>query len=278
MGELLKITEAEAAQFPMVRHAAEIGWTAIPPDVARQKRGGLAGMFFRDELESRLADFNPWMSTDAIRQVVERLEALPPTIEGNREMLGWLRGERQWYDEAEARQRRVQLIDFDSPGANILHVTWEWRLKPPARKGNRADVMFVVNGVPVAIVEHKNPQRRQRHRTGRQAAQALREGDSRASRLAAALQRHPRSRLLVRRDLERQPALHGALEAATRGDLQVRRSVVLRAYRFSAHSSRTGFCSTLRTARRESQFCDSISAVPSTGSSSAAPSLPGGAD
>ena len=157
MGELLKITEAEAAQFPMVRHAAEIGWTAIPPDVARQKRGGQAGMFFRDELESRLADFNPWMSTDAIRQVVERLEALPPTIEGNREMLGWLRGERQWYDEAEARQRRVQLIDFDSPAANTFHVTWEWRLKPPARKANRADVMFVVNGVPVAIVEHKNP-------------------------------------------------------------------------------------------------------------------------
>ena len=28
---------------------------------------------------------------------------------------------------------------------------------PPARKGNRADVMFVINGIPVAIVEHKNP-------------------------------------------------------------------------------------------------------------------------
>ena len=72
-------------------------------------------------------------------------------------MLAWLRGERQWYDEAEQRHRQVRLIDFDTPGANVLHVTWEWRLKPPARKGNRADVMFVVNGVPVAIVEHKNP-------------------------------------------------------------------------------------------------------------------------
>ena len=72
-------------------------------------------------------------------------------------MLAWLRGERQWYDEAEQRHRQVRLIDFDEPSANVLHVTWEWRLKPPARKGNRADVMFVVNGVPVAIVEHKNP-------------------------------------------------------------------------------------------------------------------------
>ena len=153
----LKITEADSAQFPMVRHAQEIGWTAIPPDVAKQKRGGQTGMLFREELEDKLKTFNPWLSPDAPRQVVERLEALPPTIEGNREMLAWLRGERQWYDEAEQRHRRVRLIDFDTPAVNSFHVTWEWRLKPPARKANRADVMFVVNGVPVAIVEHKNP-------------------------------------------------------------------------------------------------------------------------
>jgi type I restriction enzyme R subunit len=72
-------------------------------------------------------------------------------------MLAWLRGERQWYDENEARQRHVQLIDFDNPSENCIQVTWEWKLKPPARKGNRADVMFVVNGIPVCIVEHKSP-------------------------------------------------------------------------------------------------------------------------
>ena len=151
------ITEATTVQFPMVRHAAEIGWTPIPPASSLQKRGGEAGMLFRDELEGALGRFNPWMRDDSIRAVVERLEAIPPTIEGNREMLAWLRGERQWYDEAEQRSRPVQFIDFDAPSTNIFHVTWEWKLKPPARKGNRADVMFVVNGVPVAIVEHKHP-------------------------------------------------------------------------------------------------------------------------
>lgn len=153
----LTITEAGSVQFPMVAHAAGIGWTPISPEAARLKRGGEAGMLFRDELEAALARFNDWMSPDAIRQVIEKLEAIPPTIEGNRAMLGWLRGERQWYDEAEKRDRRVQLIDFETPGENVLHVSWEWKLKPPARKGNRADVIFVINGVPVCIVEHKNP-------------------------------------------------------------------------------------------------------------------------
>ena len=141
----------------MVRHAAEVGWTPLPPGDALAVRGGEAGLLFRGVLEEALRRFNPWMTDDAVRSVIENLQALPPTIEGNRRMLGWLRGERQWHDEVEQRQRRVRLIDFDDPGSNFLHVTWEWRLKPPARKGNRADVMFVVNGVPVAIVEHKNP-------------------------------------------------------------------------------------------------------------------------
>lgn len=153
----LKISEAGSVQFPMVAHAAEIGWTPVKPEVAKQKRGGEAGMLFRDELEVALAKFNAWMSPDAIRQVIEKLEAIPPSIEGNREMLAWLRGERQWYDEDEKRHRHVQIVVFDTPAENIFHVTWEWKLKPPARKGNRADVMFVINGVPVCIVEHKNP-------------------------------------------------------------------------------------------------------------------------
>jgi len=153
----LKISEAGTVQFPMVRHAEEIGWTAVGPEVAKQKRGGEAGMLLRDELEDKLAQFNPWLDKDAIRSIIETLDAIPPTIEGNRDMLSWLRGERQWYDETEKRHRRVTLIDFEHTDANAFHVSWEWALKPPARKGNRADVMFCVNGVPVCIVEHKNP-------------------------------------------------------------------------------------------------------------------------
>lgn len=39
----LKISEAGTVQFPMVKHAVEIGWTSITPEDARTKRGGEAG-------------------------------------------------------------------------------------------------------------------------------------------------------------------------------------------------------------------------------------------
>lgn len=153
----LKISEADSVQFPMVDHAVEIGWTPLTPQEALYRRGGEGGSFLRGTLSHKLAEFNPWLRDDGVRGVIDALEALPPTIEGNRQLMAWLRGEHGWYDEAEKRHRRVTLIDFGAPGANDFHVTWEWRIKPPARKGNRADVMFVVNGVPVCIVEHKNP-------------------------------------------------------------------------------------------------------------------------
>lgn len=154
---MTRISEAGTVQFPMLRHAEEVGWVPLGPADAQAKRGGESGLFFLDELSEALTSFNPWLTPDDVRRIVEKLESLPATIEGNRAMLGWLRGEESWYDERERLNRRVQLVDFDRPEANTLQVTWEWRLRPPARKANRADLMFVVNGVPVCIVEHKNP-------------------------------------------------------------------------------------------------------------------------
>ncbi|WP_040837376.1 type I restriction endonuclease subunit R [Nocardia brevicatena] len=153
----LKIGESYTVQFPMVKHVTEVGWTVMTPTEAEAKRQGRANMIFRDELEAKLVEFNPWLSDDQSRAIVDTIEALPATIEGNRDVLGWIRGERQWYDEVEKRHRPVQVVEFVHPGSNSFVVTWEWKIEPLARKGNRADLMFVINGLPVAIVEHKNP-------------------------------------------------------------------------------------------------------------------------
>ena len=153
----LVISEAVTVQFPMVTHATEVGWTPLTPEEAISLRGGTSQMFFAGELEAKLRKFNTWLSESAARAVVDTIEAIPATIDGNREILVWLRGANSWYDEQEQRHRPVQVFDFERPSENSLYVTWEWRIDPVARKGNRADVIFVVNGIPVAIVEHKNP-------------------------------------------------------------------------------------------------------------------------
>jgi type I restriction enzyme, R subunit len=153
-----RITELVSVQIPLVRHAESIGWEVVSPEVSLGKRGGAAGLFHYPELEAALLRLNPGVVTpENVQSVIQELDALPSTMQGNRDMLEWLRGTRTIAVPHEKRRRNVVLIDYADVDKNVFQVTYEWEYTPRARKGNRADVVFLVNGIPVAIVENKNP-------------------------------------------------------------------------------------------------------------------------
>ncbi|MCK4237462.1 MAG: HsdR family type I site-specific deoxyribonuclease, partial [Candidatus Krumholzibacteria bacterium] len=85
--------------------------------------------------------------------------AVRNTIEGNAEILEWLRGEQSMYDRTENRERNVTVVDYAEPDRNVYHVTDEWKYTN-GLETNRADVMFLINGIPVAIVETKSATKR----------------------------------------------------------------------------------------------------------------------
>ena len=151
--------ESATVQFPLVDHAAAAGWVRLSDADALTKRRGEGGHFLYDELAAALLRLNPGVVTPSdVNGIIQRMESVPNTMEGNRELLQWLRGQKTHYVDAEKRHRNVRVIDYDNaPGNNVFHVSWEWAYRNGERKGNRADVVFVINGVPVAIVENKNP-------------------------------------------------------------------------------------------------------------------------
>ena len=55
------------------------------------------------------------------------------------------------------RERNV--TDFDNPDNNLFHVTDEWEQQGTVHR-NRADVIFLINGIPIAIVETKSAHKR----------------------------------------------------------------------------------------------------------------------
>jgi type I restriction enzyme, R subunit len=153
--------EAGTVQFPLVKHAEEIGWAVVSDSDALRLRGGEAGIFFYSELEAALLRLNPGIvSADNVQSIIQRMESVPNNIEGNREILDWLRGNKTVFVESEKRHRNVTLVDFADPtnsDLNVFQITYEWSFKALNKKGNRADAMFLVNGIPLAIVENKNP-------------------------------------------------------------------------------------------------------------------------
>jgi type I restriction enzyme, R subunit len=138
----------------MVAYAAEINWQKLPTADALAMRGGLEGQFLPDLLTAQILALNPFLTPDLAAEALRRLRLLPATIEGNRDALRWMRGEMSVFVPAEKRERNVTLIDFEGPDRNLFHVTEEWRHKSTVFT-NRADVVFLINGIPVALAELK---------------------------------------------------------------------------------------------------------------------------
>lgn len=150
------MSERAAVQNPMLKYADEIGWRSVSRSEAMQMRGGDKGLYFTDILQAQLMKLNRGILDQSLcGEIVRQLKLLSPTLEGNHDALCWLRGERSIFVPEENRERNVTLIDYDNPDNNLFHVTDEWWQRGPVHR-NRADVVFLINGIPVAIVETKS--------------------------------------------------------------------------------------------------------------------------
>ena len=166
------MSERDAVQNPMLRYADEIGWESISASQALQMRGGDTNLYFAHLLETQLLKLNQGILDKArCKEILRQLDLLNATLEGNREALAWLRGERSIFVPSQDRERNVTLIDFDTPDSNLFHVTDEWRQRNAAHR-NRADVVFLINGIPVASGGDQN--RSQAGRVGETGVEQIR--------------------------------------------------------------------------------------------------------
>ena len=145
----------------MLKYADEIGWQSISPSEAMQMRGGdTAALYFRDVLRAQLLRLNTGIVDGSnCADVLRQLGLLNATLSGNQEAFLWMRGEKSTFVSSENRERNVTLIDFENPDNNLFHVTDEW-WQQGTRHRNRADVVFLINGIPVAVVEMKSANKR----------------------------------------------------------------------------------------------------------------------
>ena len=149
------MSERHAVQNPMLKYADEIGWEFISASEALEKRSDETGLYFADVLKAQLIKLNRGILDESdCANIMPQLGLLGPGLEGNRDALSRLRGEKSIFVQSEKRERNVTLIDFDTPDNNLFHVTDEWGQKGVVHR-TRADVVFLINGIPVAVVETK---------------------------------------------------------------------------------------------------------------------------
>ena len=150
-------TESKTVEEPLIKYARQAGWEYISPNMALDLRRGETGRLFYSVLRESLIRLNSkFLNEGNVDGLLQKIDNVSDTIEGNKKTLDWARGQEVFFDAKEKRNRNVTLIDFVKPENNVFQVTQQWSYKNPYKK-NRPDTMFLINGMPFAIVENKRP-------------------------------------------------------------------------------------------------------------------------
>ena len=158
-------SEHKTVQARILEYAQGIGWTFVPRDEAEQRRGfdpdtsstdrnRDASLYFDDLLYAKVREFNP-LYAEQQGALLNQFHHLHTNIYGNREFVDYLRNRGKFFDQEENRERDLILIDYDDPTRNVFEVTEEWAFNN-AHYGTREDVVFLINGIPVLVIECKN--------------------------------------------------------------------------------------------------------------------------
>ncbi|HEX7319408.1 MAG TPA: HsdR family type I site-specific deoxyribonuclease [bacterium] len=159
------MSEQSAVQNPLIKYVSEkeIGWEYVNRDQAVELRRGETGLLFYDMLKEQLVKLNPGIVDEAKAEgIIKELENVRSSIEGNSDVLRYLKGEKSVYHEREKREVNIKLIDFNFKNIanNRFHVTDEWQYTNGTYR-NRSDVILLINGIPVIIVETKGAHKKE---------------------------------------------------------------------------------------------------------------------
>jgi type I restriction enzyme R subunit len=157
--------EHKTVQARILEYAEDIGWAFVSREKAEQRRGfdrdappadraKNRSLFFDDLLDAKLREFNPRYA-EAEGALLGQFRHLHTDIYGNREFVEHLRNRGKFFDHEEKRERDLILIDYDDPARNVFEVTEEWAFHN-GHYGTREDVVFLINGIPVLVIECKN--------------------------------------------------------------------------------------------------------------------------
>ena len=124
------------------------------PDAPLKDRAKGRSLFFDNLLDAKVREFNP-LYAEAGDVLFDRFRHFHTNIHGNRDFVEHLRNRGKFFDQDEVRERDLILIDYDDTARNVFEVTEEWAFHN-GHYGTREDVVFLINGIPVLVIECKN--------------------------------------------------------------------------------------------------------------------------
>jgi type I restriction enzyme R subunit len=156
-----KITEYNAVQKTALQYLVSKNWEVITKkqkDKLNKLRKDQTQIILEPIFKQQIKKLNSFLTNEEIDEVLKKLNALSPSIQGNYEVWKYLRGEKPVNSSKEKRDLNVRFIDTENISNNTFHVIEEFTFTN-GKYRNRFDIVFFINGIPVIFQENKSPKK-----------------------------------------------------------------------------------------------------------------------
>jgi type I restriction enzyme, R subunit len=162
-GGIIHHTAVGAGLARRLGHVSGLGWHFLAPqNLIRQPHEALV----EDHLREALVRLNPEIAAqpDRADDVLYKLRAIlmgvrsDGLVKANEEFAAWLTGERSMPFGANGEHVTIHVIDFVDVERNQYVATTQYTYRAGATE-KRADLVLLVNGIPLVVVEAKTPVR-----------------------------------------------------------------------------------------------------------------------
>ncbi len=166
----MKITEQNSSHGPALELLRCMGYEFIEREDCERERGGTGRVIMRDTLRKKLKELNSYefkgesfkFSDRNIEQAIEDLD-IPLTtglVRTNEQIYDYLMLGRTYQEEMPDGTRRsynLYYIDWENLENNSFHVTEEFSVDRDNGDTARPDLVVLVNGIPLGVIECKKP-------------------------------------------------------------------------------------------------------------------------
>lgn len=135
------------------------GWDYLPgSSIVRDSK---TAVLYADDMEQFLSKTNSDLTADEIRQIMDSVRLIGAESEFStlHKVYSWMVNGIQFVPQT-GLARMISLIDFEHPESNIFRVVNQFAVEYTnngQKETRRPDILLFVNGMPLCIIELKNP-------------------------------------------------------------------------------------------------------------------------
>ncbi len=142
-----------------ITYLEEEGWQYLPGGSI--PRGSQRDVLYTDDMEQFLKKSNPELMDDEIIQLIDKVRLVGAESEFStlHKVYNWMVNGIQFTPQS-GESETVALIDYEDTGKNIFRVVNQFTVEYTDNgqvQNRRPDVLLYVNGMPLCIIELKNP-------------------------------------------------------------------------------------------------------------------------